>query len=65
MKRLPVPGKGGPESEQGAGSAGHVFAPCQKHARTPFFGWNAHNKSQEFHEGGNEIVAQQVWSGNH
>lgn len=40
------------ESEQGTGREGHVFVPCQKHANSPFLGWNAHSKRQELREGG-------------
>lgn len=44
------------ESEQGYRRAGHVFAPCQKHASHLFFGWNAHRKRQELREGGDQVV---------
>lgn len=62
MPRLPVPGEGGPESELGSRRAGHLFAPCQKHASPLFLGWNAHGKRQELREGGDLTVAKQVWS---
>lgn len=56
------PQGGRPESEQGSRRAGHMFAPCQKHASPLFFGWNARGKRQELREGGDQTVAQQVWS---
>lgn len=49
---FPWRARGESESEQGTGREGHVFVPCQKHASSPFLGWNAHSKRQELREGG-------------
>lgn len=61
MQRLPAPGEGGPSLSRDLGVRG-TLAPCRQHASPLFFGWNAHRKRQELREGGDQTVAQQVWS---